>query len=332
MKDLILIGAHCPDDEREFLLNQFVDSIQTCRKDYDILICSHIDVPTYITKKVDYIFVDKNNELITDIEYLNQPWFSPFEGLTILSTYITNYSTYLAVYRLLILGLGFAKMFNYKKVHYIEYDTIMNDLSELYDNSTLLDEYDNVVIQKEQRNFEDNLDWPIGNFMSFKTESINDIFTIYNREKLLNLLLDSPSKTNEKITNDIIHIDGNKVYVKNFDEVVLKDIKFGLSHQTSKESMSYWAVPFYNTEKDILSLVVWNNRNENPINVKFIINDDRIVTFNNVEKFGWGLEDIGNINDVHTILILVDDKIKTRIELNESNLETFKSTNYSQNI
>ena len=154
MKELILIGAHCPDDERESLLNECVNSLQKCRNEYDILICSHTEIPSYITKKVDYVFYDKNNDLITDLKYLNQPWFSPIEGMTILSTYIGQNSTYLAVYRLVTAGLGFAKMFKYKKVHYIEYDTIMNDLSELYDNSKLLDEYDNVVIQKEERCYE----------------------------------------------------------------------------------------------------------------------------------------------------------------------------------
>lgn len=331
MKDLILIGAHCPDDEREALLSQLINSLQKCRNDYDILICSHVDIPTYISKKVDYVFLDRNNELITNTKYLNQPWFSPFEGLTILSTYITNYSTYLAVYRLLISGLGFAKMFNYQKVHYVEYDTVMNDLSLLYDNSKLLDEYDNVLIQKEKRDYEDNLDWPIGNFMSFKVDSINELFTKYDKEKLLSLLLDSESKTNEKITNDIVRIDNNKIYIKNFDEVVNGDVRFALSHQTSKESMSYWTVPFYNTEKDILSLVVWNNKDDNPINVKFIINDDNIITFNSIEKYGWLLHDVGEIDKVHTILILVNDMIKTKIELNADNIEIFKQTNYSQN-
>ena len=152
MKDLILIGAHCPDDEREKLLNECIDSLQRCRNEYDILICSHTEIPSYISKKVDYVFYDKTNDLITDLKYLNQPWFSPIDGMTILSTYIGQNSTYLAVYRLVTAGLGFAKMFKYKKVHYIEYDTIMNDLSELYDNSKLLDECDNVVIQKEQIN------------------------------------------------------------------------------------------------------------------------------------------------------------------------------------
>jgi len=97
MKDLILIGAHCPDDEREKLLNKCIDSLLSCKDEYDILICSHTEIPSYITKKVDYVFYDKNNDLIYDLNYLNQPWFSPFLGNKIYSTFITGYSTYLAV-------------------------------------------------------------------------------------------------------------------------------------------------------------------------------------------------------------------------------------------
>jgi hypothetical protein len=330
MKELILVGTYCPDDEREQLLNECINSLQSCRNDYDILICSHTEIPTYISKKVDYVFYDKNNDLITDLKYLNQPWFSPIDGMTILSTYIGENSTYLAVYRLLILGLGFAKMFNYKKVHYVEYDTIMNDLSELYDNSKLLDDYDNVVIQKEQRNYEENIAWPIGNFMSFKVESINELFTTYDKEKLLEILVNSPSKTNEKITNDIMKMNGNTVYIKDYDKIKSKDIQFALSRNTSKETMSYWTVPFYNTKEDKVSVIVWNNRDEDPIDVSFIINNDRLITFNNVNKFEWRMEDIGNVNDIRSILILVNNKIKTNITLNDENRELFKTTNYTQ--
>jgi hypothetical protein len=329
MKELILIGAHCPDDEREQLLDKCVDSLQDCKNDYDILICSHTEIPTYISKKVDYVFYDKNNDLITDLKYLNQPWFSPFDGMTILSTYIGENSTYLAVYRLLILGLGFAKMFKYKKVHYIEYDTIMNDLSELYDNSKLLDKYDNVVIQKKQRNYETNLAWPIGNFISFKVDSINELFTTYDKEKLLEILFNSPSKTNEKITNDIIKMDGNTIYVKDFDEIKSKGIQIALSQNTPRAKMNYWTVPFYNTKEDKVSVIVWNNKDEDPINVSFIINDDKLIKFNNINKFEWRMGDIGNINEIDSILILVNNKIKTNIILNDQTREIFKSTNYS---
>ena len=116
MKDLIVIGSHCPDFERQEILNKCIDYLQPIRNDFDILISSHVHVPEFISNKVDYVFYDKNNDLIYDLKYLNQPWFSPIEGMTILSTYISEHSTYLAVYRLLILGLGFAKMFKYKKV------------------------------------------------------------------------------------------------------------------------------------------------------------------------------------------------------------------------
>lgn len=329
MKELILIGAHCPDDERESLLNQCVDVLQKCRDSYDILICSHTEIPNYITKKVDYVFYDKNNDLITDLEYLNQPWFSPMDGMTILSTYIGEYSTYLAVYRLLIAGLGLAKMFKYPKVHYVEYDTIMNDLSELYDNSKLLEEYDTIVIQKEQRDYELNLAWPMGNFMSFKVESINDLFTTYDKEKLLEILLKSNGKTNEKITNDIIHMNGNSVYVKNYDDIKNKDIYFALSDKTSKEDMSYWAVPFYNTKDDKVYAIVWNNKDDSPIDVSFIVNNRNIINLDQVKKFEWKMSVIGDIKDIDSIMVLVNNKIKTNIILNDDNKEVFKKTNYS---
>jgi len=330
MKELILVGSYCPDDEREQLLNECINSLQGCRNEYDILICSHTEIPTYISKKVDYVFYDKNNDLITDLKYLNQPWFSPVDGMTILSTYIGENSTYLAVYRLLISGLGFAKMFKYKKVHYVEYDTIMNDTSELYDNSRLLDEYDNVVIQKEQRNYEENIAWPMGNFMSFKVDSINELFTTYDKEKLLEILFNSSSKTNEKITNDIMKLNGNTIYVKDYDKIKSKDIQFALSRNTSRETMNYWTVPFYNTKEDKVSVIVWNNKDEEPINVNFIVNNDKMITFNNVNRFEWRMGDIGKIDEIQSILILVNNKIKTNITLNEENKELFKKTNYTQ--
>jgi hypothetical protein len=39
MKDLILIGAYCPDDERETLLSNLVNQLQEIRNNFDILIC-----------------------------------------------------------------------------------------------------------------------------------------------------------------------------------------------------------------------------------------------------------------------------------------------------
>ena len=93
--------------------------------------------------------------------------------------------------------------------------------------------------------------------------------------------------------------------------------------------MCYWTVPFYDNLNDKVSVVVWNNKDDNPINVNFIINGERIITLNNVNKFEWKIRDVGNINEIDSILILVNDKIKTKIEFNNESREWFKRTNYT---
>jgi hypothetical protein len=205
----------------------------------------------------------------------------------------------------------------------------MNDLSELYNNSKLLDEYDNVVIQKEQKNYEENIAWPIGNFMSFKVDSINELLTSYDKKKLLDILFNSDAKTNEKITNDIMRMNGNTMYIKNYEQVKLKDIKFALSNNTSKETMNYWTVPFYNTKEDKVSVIVWNNKDEEPINVNFIINDERMITFKDVNKFEWKIGEIGDIDDIDSIITLVNGNKKNEIKFDKNLREIFKKTNYT---
>jgi hypothetical protein len=61
MKDLIVIGAYCPDKEREDMLNKCVDSLLPLKDDFDFLITSHTIIPEYIAKKVDFTFFDKKS-------------------------------------------------------------------------------------------------------------------------------------------------------------------------------------------------------------------------------------------------------------------------------
>jgi hypothetical protein len=329
MKDLILIGAHCPDDEREQFLIRLVNQLQTIRDSFDILICSHLYIPEHITKKVDYFFYDKNNELLYDSTYLNQPWFSPFEGMTILSTLVSNQSTYLAVYRILISGLGISKSFGYKKVHYLEYDTDLQDTSDLILHSKLLDEYDWIAIKKEEENFSlNNLDCPIGNFYSFNLDSVPDIFLVYDRERLLNILFKSLNKTNEKITDEIMTSNHRKVLIRDFFTEISQKNVYGLSRNTNKDSLDYWVLPYYNSIKNVLSVVVWNNKDYGPIDVVFLINDDKVIKFNNIKKFEWSIVDVGDINDVNKITILINGKLKNNIIFDDSYREKFKDISY----
>lgn len=330
MKDLILIGAHCPDDERTELLHNCIKSLQKVRDDFDILICSHTHIPDYIVKKVDYSFYDKNNDIITDLEYLNQPWFLPQEGTIILSTYVSGYSTYLAVYRILISGLGIAKTYGYNKVHYIEYDSELNDFTDLYENSKLLDENDSVLIKKGFKEFENNIVWGMGFFMSFRIDTMSETFLKFDKDKLLKLLFNSRNKTNEKITQDILSENGRKIFIKDYYEVIKKDNKYMLSDNTEKEELNSWCVPYYNPEKDSVCLIVWNQKQDKPLNVRFIINQNKIIEMNEVKRYTWRNFDIGKIENVLSIETIVDDKLKNRIVFDDKLREVFKKTNYSK--
>jgi hypothetical protein len=94
--------------------------------------------------------------------------------------------------------------------------------------------------------------------------------------------------------------------------------------------MNYWAVPFYNTKEGKVSVIVWNNKDDSPIDVSFIINNKDIINIDQVKKFEWRMSIVGDIEDISSIMILVNHKIKTNIILNDETKEVFKKTNYSQ--
>ena len=142
-------------------------------------------------------------------------------------------------------------------------------------------------------------------------------------------MLKSTSKCNEKITNDIIKLNNNTVYIKDYN-IVKNKIQFSLSDDILEKGHNCWAIPFYNTKEDKIYALVWNNVDENPINVNFIINNKKILSFENIKKFNWSMDIIGDIQEINSILILVNNEVKINIEFDENNRELFKQTNYSQ--
>lgn len=329
MKELIAIGAYCPDKEREILLNNCIDSLLPLKKDFDFLIVSHTHIPEYIADKVDYVFYDKKNDLLTDWELINKPWFSPFSGMTIISGLVTGYSTFLVAYRIFIAALGFARNFKYDKVHWVEYDSYFTNFDDFYDNSKLLENNTAVQYKKEYKNYEKNLDWGYGCFQAINVTKLDEIFLIYDEEKLIEILKNCPNKTNEKTTQDVYNRNGGKIYFKDFNIVSEKN-SFNLSDETTKESLSHWTVPFYDTKKNIVSVVVWNNKSENPINVSFIINDETIISFKNVGKFEWSIKEVGHLKDLNSITTIINGKIKNDIRFTEELRRLFIKTNYAE--
>ena len=331
MKDLILVSAYCPDEERKQLLLNCINSLQPIRGDFDILISSHSFIPEHIANQVDYVIYDRDNELITDWDLMNTPWFSPFSGLTIVSSLISNTSVYLAVYKLLISAMGFAKNLGYKTVHFIEYDSVVNDSREFYLNRQLIGDYVAIQYKKEYRNFERNLAGAVGFFQSFNLDKLNPIFTNFNRDSLLEILRNSPHKTNEIIGDQILKMDGFEILTKDYTDLTWGNNLFNLSENTAKDTLDDWTVPYYDTKTGKINVIVWNSKKETPITSIFVFNKTRIVTIENVNKFEWRMEEIEEIELVNEILVIVNDKIKCHIDISTpEKKQKFIKTNQSQ--
>lgn len=320
MKPIIVIGTYCPDDERKLILEKCVDSLQRIREDFDLMISTHTLIPENVAKKVDYIFYDANNDLIYDWDLANTPWFCPWEGMYIVSSLISNYSTYLASNRLLCGAMGLAKNFGYEKAHWIDYDAIINDYSELYENLGLLE--DHVAVQYKLVNVTLNsVEGALGIFQGINLNKVNKVFTTYNKDILVDILINSPQKTNEVINQQIYSMDGEKIYYKNFDVLLEKGNIFNGSQQTEKDSLDDWTVPYYDTKSEKVNVVVWNSKKNYPIDVHFLINGHRLVSIKGINNLMWAIEEIGSIEEIDEILTIVDNKIKNHIIINTQELK-----------
>lgn len=328
MKDLICITAHCPTEEKRKILSNLVRSLQPTRDQFDLLVVSHTPVTFDVQENVDWVIFDKDNELLTDWKYQNQPWFSPHDGKHIQSIFFGVGNTYLTLHKQLITGYGHARTFGYEKVHFIEYDAYFEDHSEFYDNSRILDEYDAVLYTKKDQLFEINLQFGIGNFHSVKISTLSERAFRYNRYEILKELEESSEKTTEKRTQVLYSENGNKIFLKDHNVIsqngnILRIIDF---HKGDFEMQ--WAVPFYDHKTDNIDFIVWNDASEKPCNIIVIVNNNKILKFENLKKFEWSINTLGKPQEISNIKILINDKLKNNITLNEKNIEMFKLTNF----
>lgn len=320
MKDLILLSVYCPDKERIDILKECVDSLTKFSDKYDIMINGHTYVPHEIVDKVNYVFYDKENDLIDDLDYLPSLFFKPDkkQSLKVTSTFVKEYKTFLSCYRILISGINIAKSYNYKKIHYIEYDSKFLDSKEIDENSMLLESYDSVFYKLESI-FE-------GRFFSFNTKNLDKIYDNFNRELLLEEIKKVEFKTTEKLTEKLFTKYDRKVFIKN--KIDSKTI-LNLSNSTQRHLNKIWAAPFYDKKNDTLCFISWNNISNDLVDIKYVINNEKNIN-HQLKSDNWYVDyGVMNINLVKTIEVYINDELKTHINLLDIGVEKFKRTNHN---
>jgi hypothetical protein len=325
MKDLILISAYCPDDYRENVLRDLVNSLTQFNDVYDIMIVSHTVVPTDIQKKVNYCFYDCKNEVLTDWDLLNQPWFNPGNDRRIQSSFLSKKNTHLAIWRMMILGFSLAKNMGYNKVHHIEYDCKITDDWEFCENSKLLDHYNCVVYIDDKKNVDKIL---FGSFQSYYLPNLNDFFISLDETKIKDMIRKSASKSPEGMLEKLLEENG-KVFKKNRSVLENGGNYFGVLDSQVNDKFIPWAVPFYDKLENTIDFIVWNTKNENGVRHSIIINHEKVLTIDKTLFGHWQMIRLGHINEIYHILVIENDEVRSTFLLStEDEKEVFKMSSF----
>ena len=295
-KELILITTYCPNKERKEILFDFLKQLQKFRDKYDILVSSHTPLDTHFFDYFDYFYYDKNNVILTDIEYRQNGFFCPFDNYVIWSSYIGSGNTIKAILDLIIPSISIAKDLKYNKIHYIEYDTIITDDKELIENSKLLDDYDYVIYNTE---YTHKL---VGAFFSFKTNSIIDEWKECNDE----IFKKSYFGVYPKVPENILYnqISNQRKYIeKNYNDLKLNGIELNFVN----DNRSNWNVPFFDPKDSKLKFVS-NNKTNYDYDVKVIVNNN-LHNLGKINPSCWKIVNLlDNFYDVEHIIVLKNNE------------------------
>jgi hypothetical protein len=326
MKDLIFITAYCPDEKRENILRDLASSLQKFKDDFDIMVVSHTAIPLDIQKKVNFCFYDSKNEILTDWDLLNQPWFSPNNDRRIQSSFLSRKNTHLAIWRMFVLGFSLAKNMGYNKVHHIEYDCYIVDDSEFKENSDLLNEYDSVIYINKQENIDDIL---FGSVQSYLVSKLDDILINLDEEAIKNLIRSSESKSPELMLQTILESNNKKVFKKDRKKLEEKGNRFGIVDGQMENRFNPWGVPYYDRLTNNVGFVVWNTTHEEGVEYKVIVNDTKIMNVSKTMMNYWSLMDLGKMDEIDSILVIENNKIRDIFNLTTpEEIEVFKNSSF----
>ena len=304
-KELILVLAYCPDKKRKEIFFEFLKQLQNFRDTYDILVSSHTPLDTHFFDYFDYFYYDKNNIILTDIEYRQNGFFCPFDNYVIWSSYIGSGNTIKAILDLLIPSISIAKNLKYEKIHFFEYDTKITSNAELIENSKLLDEYDYVIYNAEDTHK------IAGGLLSFKTNFVVDEWKENNEETLKKSYFGVYPKAPENILFNQIK-NQRKFIEKNYHELKLNGIEINIVH----ENRSNWNVPFFDPKDSNLKFISFNNTSSE-YDIKVIVNN-KMYNVGIIKPRNWKIISLlENFYDVEYVTVLKNNEKILHLEFND---------------
>lgn len=315
MNSLLVVFAYCPDDHRKKVLYELLLKLQKKRKEYDILVVSHSDISQNSLSLIDYFYYDSDNRLLQDFDLRKKHWFRN-KGFIIHSVLVYPPSTHLAIYRLLYYTLSFAKFHKYKKVHCLEYDINLSNENLILEVDKKLDEFDTVMFKRD-----DN--WIYGTYFAFTMNNFPDEYFVYDENGILERLRKAITRMTEEVTHNILTPNNRTIFFEPIHKLDPQGI-FQKVDNHSNDDLQF-CVPVCDEGSDTMFFFVWNEGFNAIIDV--IVNDKHIHLESNTKGI-WDLRHLGNIEEINSIIVLVNKKVKKEIYLTPENRKAFREHNF----
>jgi hypothetical protein len=317
MKNLISVFAYCPENHRKKILQDLLTQLQSIRDKFEIMVVAHSSIPELSFDLIDYFYYDSSNKLLDDFDVRKKHWFTN-DLFDINSTLVYPASTHLSIYSLLYYTFNFAKFKNFDKVHCIEYDINLTDLTLFDDVSSTLDTYDNVMFQREDDG------WLYGTYFAFTMNNFPEEYFVYNEEKILNQLRNTETKMTESITDKLLTQNSRTIKLESITK--LDPSKTFQKVDTHMNNELMWCVPVCDKHSDMVYFFVYNDKG-GEYEVDIIFNDKHLNISTDCLNC-WYVRPLDNINEIDEILVLVNKKIKKHIVLTDDNRDMFRTYNF----
>jgi len=311
-KELIIITSHCNTTKKKEILLKLLISLQSYRVNFDILVSSHVPLDSHFFEYFDFYFFDKNNNVLTGSKFVQNSWFAPFDNYVIWSSYSDYGNTILAIWDMIIPSISIAKSHGYQKAHYIEYDSVINNDVELFNNSELLENFDYIFYNSLESHS------LVGAFFSFRLDSIIEEWKKIDHIKMKRLIEESYPKTPEFMFYKM---------VTNQRNVLRKDLTLldqnGIIINLSRGSKFYWDVPYFDPNSFRLKFISYNINSEH-YDIKIIVNKTQYYYIEELPEHNWTIIDISeNFYDVYNLVVFRNNEEIINLDLSSDESKKF---------
>lgn len=313
MKELILITSHASDIKKEQMLRDLVNDFNG--KNYDIMISTHIFIPKDIFEKSNYVICDAENKILTDINQKSVMVFGDHDFI-VSSTETFRGNHGFAMIKLLLNGLSYAKNLGYDKVHFFEYDSKINSLVELEENSKLLDTY-NIIY------YTTSLFTLPSAPMSLSIKKISEEWFNLSNEKILEFFNGNTSKLSEEYEKILID-KSHPVLCKDKELLKQLDITVGLHDEIQ---LNRWMVPVYNEKSKQMFFFGWNIDSNKTVEVNILVNKKKIVSLE-IHSGTWNFIDLGLFSEIQNLTFIINNKTVNYWDFDDIGREKFISRNH----